>query len=120
MSSLKGMRDANEAPTGHTKRGTQNSSPIEVQTSQQAQEVVNTSRGANISNGVFTQCLPKDCKQVLDTVQRLACIGLAIWDFISMRNPWAFLALLAAGQIDPRAAKDVLARVLKAILTEGK
>ena len=84
MSSLKGMRDANEAPTGHTKRGTQNSSPIEVPDQPGKHKKSLIPAGELIFQMEYSlDVSPKDCKQVLDTVQRLACIGLAIWDFIT-------------------------------------
>jgi len=98
-----------------------NGQPTEVsQTSQQTQEISVPVQEAKGTNGVFTRYLPKDLKQALDGAQRLVCLALAVWAFVHHGNPWEFIAILAISQIDPRGAKDILVRVLKGIVSEGK
>jgi hypothetical protein len=89
-------------------------------TSQQAQEVSELIHQAKSTNGAFTRCLPKDLKQALDGVQRLVCLLLAVWVMYRYNNLWEFIAILAVSQIDPRGAKDILVRVLKSLVSEGK
>ncbi len=64
--------------------------------------------------------LPKDYKQALDALQRLACLALAIWTFTQTRNLLEFTGIMTVGYIGPGGAKEMLVRVLKSVLTEGK
>lgn len=64
--------------------------------------------------------LPKDYKQALDTVQRLVCIGLAVWVLIYMGNVLVSICYLAIGLIDARGAKEVLVRVLKSVVSDSR
>lgn len=59
-----------------------------------------------------------DLKEILDAIQRLACIGLGIWAFVRTNNYIEFAAIIAIGQVNTRSAKDVVERVFKAIINE--
>lgn len=61
---------------------------------------------------------PKDLKETLDAIQRLACIGLGIWAFVHTNNYIEFVAIIAIGQIDTRSAKEVIVRIIKAVNVE--
>jgi len=65
---------------------------------------------------------PKDhngtLKEVVDAIQRLAFIGLGIWAFVRTNNYIELASIVAIGQIDACAAKDLIARIIKAIFTE--
>ena len=63
---------------------------------------------------------PKDLKPYLDAIQRVVCLLLAVWVMIHYNNLWEFIAILAVSQIDPRGAKDILVRVLKGFVSEGR
>jgi len=62
--------------------------------------------------------LPKDLKETLDAIQRLACIGLGIWAFVHTNNYIEFATIIAIGQIDTRNAKEVVVRIIKAANVE--
>jgi|SRR5450755_2794741 len=66
------------------------------------------------------QWLRKDNKQILDAIQRLTCLGLAAWILFQTKNIVEFAEILTLGFIDARKAKEVIARVIKATITEGK
>ena len=61
---------------------------------------------------------PRDLKEMLDAIQRLACIGLGIWAFVHTNNYIEFITIIAVGQIDTRSAKEVIVRIIKAINVE--
>jgi len=61
---------------------------------------------------------PKDWKQTLDGVQRLACLGVAIW-YLATTHEWVgCVAILAAGQLDALKARAILIRALKGMVEE--
>lgn len=64
--------------------------------------------------------LPKDYKQALDAIQRLVCIGLAVWALIHMGNVSVSICYFAIGLLDARGAKEVLVRVLKSLVSNSK
>lgn len=87
------------------------------QSSRQVQEVGQKTKG---TDGTSSRYSLKDLKPALDAVQRVVCLGLAVWVILHYNNIWEFVVLLAIGQIDPRGAKDILVRVLKGLISEGK
>jgi hypothetical protein len=89
-------------------------------TSQQIQEVGLLSRGARGTHGTSSRYSLKDLKPVLDAVQRVVCLGLAVWVMLHNNNVWEFIVILATSQIDSRGAKEILVRVLKGLVSEGK
>jgi hypothetical protein len=56
--------------------------------------------------------------QVLFGIQRVACVGIALWDYIHTRDLTRFTLLIIAGQIDLSKAKDVLTKVLTELLAK--
>lgn len=61
---------------------------------------------------------PKDLKETLDAIQRLACIGLGIWAFVHTNNYIEFVAIIAIGQVDTRSAKEVIVKLIKSVNVE--
>ncbi len=56
--------------------------------------------------------------QVLFGLQKVACISLAIWDYVHTRDLTRFTLLVLAGQIDLSQAKIMLTKVLSEILAK--
>ena len=90
------------------------------QISQQAQKGGLLSHGARGTHATSSRYSLKDLKPALDAVQRVVCLGLAVWVVLHNNNVWEFIAILAASQIGPRGTKDILVRVLKGLVSEGK
>jgi hypothetical protein len=91
-----------------------------LQTSQQAQKGGLLSHGARRTHATSSRYSLKDLKAILDVVQRVVCLGLAVWVVFHNNNVWEFITILAASQINPRGAKDILIRVFKGLVSEGK
>ena len=90
------------------------------QTSQRVQKGGLHYHGTRDTYATSSRYFLKDLKPALDAVQRVVCLGLAVWVVLRNNNIWEFIAVLAASQIDPRRAKDILIRVLKGLVLEGK
>ena len=90
------------------------------QTSQQAQKGGLHSHEARGRHATSSRNSLKDLKLALDVVQRVVCLGLAVWVMLRNNNVWEFIAILAASQIGPQGAKVILVRVLKDLVSEGK
>lgn len=50
--------------------------------------------------------------QILFGVQRVGCVGIAIWDYIHTRDLSRFMMLLIAGQLDLAKAKEIATKVI--------
>lgn len=90
------------------------------QNSQLAQEVSTLVREAKGTIRASSWFSTKDLKLYLDALQRLVCLGLAVWVMLHNNNIWEFIAILAISQVDRPGAKDILVRVLKGFISEGK
>lgn len=91
-----------------------------LHSSQHVQEVNKHALKIKGTNGTSSQFSLKDLKLVQDAIQRFVCLGLAVWVMLKYNNIWECIILLAISQIDPRGAKDILVRVLKGLISEGK
>lgn len=120
MSSLKDSRKVDAESIRATERNTSSGQLKEGEAQQQVQEAANSRQDRKSPSGVPTRWLPKDYKQSLDAIQRLACLTVAIWYLVSARSVWEFIVILSVGYIDLHSAKDVLVKVLKAAISDGR
>ena len=91
-----------------------------AQRSQQAQAGALPSQRAQGTHATAPRYSFKDLMPALDAVQRVVCLGLAVWVMLHSNNVWEFIVILAASHLDPRSAKDILICVFKGLVSEGK
>lgn len=115
--------DARHESARSKTRSTRRNTPVlpsaEEQTQQRSVPLLQARQEPKSPGGTI-RWLPKDYKQALDALQRLTCLTLAIWAFTQTRNLLEFTGIMTVGYIGPGGAKEMLIRVLKSVLTEGK